>query len=81
MKITPIKIYSQPSPKVVVPNSGANKNVQYMYNKVLSVVKENHLLTNIKNDGIEIFPHKSAENKLFESLKNLGINFTVNTHK
>lgn len=78
MKITPINYFSK---KVIVPNNRENKSVKYMYNKVVDLAKENQLYTEMWNDRIEIHPHISAEKKLFEGLKNFGINFSVENQK
>lgn len=62
--------------KFTIPNTGNNKNVTYLYNKVSTLVKDNHVTANFHRDKIEIASHNSADKKIRKGLKQLGIEYT-----
>ena len=59
--------------KFVVPNSGANKQVDFLYNKVAKVVKDNHLTGEFHRDSIVISADKTQEKNFLNSIKELGV--------
>ena len=75
MKITPVQNATAYTGKIIVPNADENKKVYLMYNKVLDIVKKHQVTANIRNEGIDILPHKSAEKPIMEKLKELHIKF------
>ncbi len=79
MKIQPIA----PSfkGKISIPASGNNKNVDYLYNKVSKIVKDNQVTASFLTDRIEIMPHTSAAAPIKSSLADLGIEFVDDSAK
>ncbi len=70
------------SGKFVIPNSGDNKKVNYLYNKVSKIVKDNNISGDFHNDKIVLTTDKTQEKNLFNSLKELGIKiFSLNEKK
>ena len=61
--------------KIVIPNSGENKKVDYLYNKVSKLVKDNQVTANFRTEQIEILPSSNILDKIKTNLKNLGIEF------
>ena len=56
--------------KFFIHNEGNNKNVPYLYNKVVTLVKDNHVTANFHKDKIEIAPHDTAAKNIRKGLKN-----------
>lgn len=67
--------------KISIPASGNNKNVDYLYNKVSRIVKDNQVTANFLTDKIEILPHEFAETSIKSNLMDLGIEFIDNSAK
>ena len=61
--------------KVVIPCSGENKKVTYMYNYVSDLVKEHQVPATFYSDRIELSPYQKQEATVLETIKNLGLSF------
>lgn len=64
--------------KFVIPNCGANKKTDFMYNNVLKLVKQNQVTTNFGTDKIEIIADKSQDRFIKKGLKKLKLQHTIN---
>lgn len=61
--------------KIVIPSNGENKKVDYLYNKVSKLVKDNQVTANFRTEQIEILPSSNILDKIKTNLKSLGIKF------
>lgn len=77
MKVTPTTRTAFNGSSVIVYNNQTNKHVKYLYNQVSDIIKKQHVPTVFEVDLVEMTPHKSQQGNLIQTLKNLGINFTV----
>ena len=70
------------SGKFVIPNNKENKQVNYLYNKVSKIVKDNNITGEFHNDKIVLTTDKTQEKNLFNALKEFGIKiFSLNERK
>ena len=70
------------SGKFVIPNNNENKHVDYLYNKVSKIIKENNITGEFHNDKIVLTTDKTQEKNLFDSFKEFGIKiFSANNRK
>lgn len=76
MNITPINSNAFTG-RVIVYNNDTNKHIKYLYNNLSDIVKKQHVPAVFGGDLVEITPHKSQQNALTQTLKSLGINFSV----
>lgn len=63
------------SGKFVIPNSGNNKKVDYLYNNILDVVKKNQVTSVFSVDKVEINASETQDNKIEKALKKLNLTF------
>ena len=64
--------------KLTIVNSGNNKNIKFLYNKVCDLTTQNQVTTIFANDKIEISsPSSNQTRKITKGLMNMGAEFLV----
>lgn len=75
MKVQNITPYAFTANKFVIPNNKMNKSVDYLYNKVSKIVKENHVPANFLNDKIVINAEKEQAKLIKAGLEESKVGF------
>ena len=75
MKIQSTTPYAFTANKFIIPNNKMNKSVDFLYNKVSKIVKENHVPANFNNDKIVITAEKDQARLVKAGLEESKVGF------